>query len=88
MFEKENQADYNRFQPRTSGLSKHPEEHPDRGTASSLGLDITDIQFLHENIDLAIILNLFSRTCIGWELSRNLGNQPAMNVLSKELKNL
>jgi putative transposase len=49
--------------------------------------DITYIQLLHENIYLAVILDLFSRKCIGWELGRNLGNQLALNALAKALKN-
>jgi putative transposase len=48
--------------------------------------DITYIQLLHENIYLAVILDLSSRKCIGWDLSRNMGSQLAMNALARALK--
>jgi len=47
--------------------------------------DITYVQLQHEHIYLAVILDLYSRKCIGWELSRNMGSQLAMNALYKAL---
>ncbi len=38
--------------------------------------DITYVQLLNEHIYLAVILDLYSRKCIGWELSRNIDHQP------------
>jgi len=49
--------------------------------------DITYVQLLHEHIYLAVILDLYSRKCIGWELSRNMGSQLTMNALVKALEN-
>ncbi len=49
--------------------------------------DIIYVQLRHEHIYLAMILDLASRKCIGWELSRNMGSQLAMNALTKALKN-
>lgn len=49
--------------------------------------DITYIQLLHENIYLAVILDLYSRKCIGWELSRNIESLLVLNALSKALDN-
>lgn len=49
--------------------------------------DITYIQLRHEHIYLAVILDLRSRKCIGWDLGRNLGSQLAMNALAKALRN-
>jgi putative transposase len=49
--------------------------------------DITYIQLRHEHIYLAVILDLHSRKCIGWNLGRNLGSQLAMNALAKALRN-
>jgi transposase InsO family protein len=49
--------------------------------------DITYVQLLHEHIYLAVILDLYSRKCIGWELSRNIDHQLAMNALAKALEN-
>ena len=40
--------------------------------------DITYVQLLHEHIYLAVILDLYSRKCIGWELSRNIDHRLAM----------
>ena len=48
--------------------------------------DITYVQLMHENIYLAVILDLSSRKCIGWDLSRNMGSQLAMNALDRALK--
>jgi len=48
--------------------------------------DITYVQLLHEHIYLAVILDLYSRKCIGWELSRNMGSQLTMNALAKALE--
>ncbi len=49
--------------------------------------DITYVQLQHEHIYLAVILDLCSRKCIGWELGRNLGSQLTMNALAKALDN-
>ena len=49
--------------------------------------DITYIQLLHENIYLVVILDLYSRKCIGWELSRNIDSLLVLNALSKALDN-
>jgi putative transposase len=49
--------------------------------------DITYVQLMHENIYLAVILDLSSRKCIGWDLSRNMGSQLTMNALDRALKN-
>lgn len=40
-------------------------------------LDITYIQLRHENIYLAVILDLSSRKCISWNLGRSLSDQLA-----------
>jgi len=34
--------------------------------------DITYVQLMHEHIYLAVIIDLYSRKCIGWDLSRNI----------------
>lgn len=49
--------------------------------------DITYVQLMHEHIYLAVIIDLYSRKCIGWDLSRNMGRQLTMNALDKALKN-
>jgi putative transposase len=38
-------------------------------------------------IYLAVILDLYSRKCVGWELSRSMGSELAMSALTKALKN-
>jgi len=48
--------------------------------------DITYVQLMHENIYLAVILDLSSRKCIGWDLSRNMGSQLTMNALDRALR--
>ena len=49
--------------------------------------DITYVQLLHEHIYLAVVLDLYSRKCIGWELSRNINSQLAMNALDRAIEN-
>lgn len=48
--------------------------------------DITYIQLLKEFIYLAVILDLFTRRCIGWELSRNIDTDLTLNALHKAIK--
>lgn len=48
--------------------------------------DITYVQLMHENIYLAVVLDLSSRKCIGWDLSRNMDSQLTMNALDRALK--
>jgi transposase InsO family protein len=48
--------------------------------------DITYIQLTSEFIYLAVILDLFTRKCIGWELSRNIDTQLALSALDSALK--
>lgn len=48
--------------------------------------DITYIRLLKEFVYLAVILDLFSRRCIGWELSRNIDTQLTLIALEKALK--
>jgi len=47
--------------------------------------DITYVQLPHEHIYLAVVLDLYSRKCIGWDLSRSLKSDLAMNALEKAL---
>jgi len=56
------------------------------GINQAWAADITYVQLLHENIYLAVILDLSSRKCIGWYLSRNMGSQLVMNALARALK--
>ena len=49
--------------------------------------DITYVQLLHEHIYLAVVLDLYSRKCIGWELGRNINSQLAMNALDRAIEN-
>ena len=43
------------------------------------------MQLPHEHIYLAVVLDLYSRKCIGWDLSRSLKSDLAMNALAKAL---
>ncbi len=45
--------------------------------------DITYIQLINEFVYLAVIIDLFSRRCIGWELSRNIDSQLVLNALDQ-----
>jgi transposase InsO family protein len=48
--------------------------------------DITYIQLSKEFIYLAVIIDVFSRRCIGWDLSRNIDTQLTLNALLKALQ--
>ncbi len=47
--------------------------------------DITYIQLVKEFVYLAVIIDLFTRKCIGWDLSRSLGTQLTLNALNKTI---
>lgn len=48
--------------------------------------DITYIQLPNEFIYLAVIIDVGSRRCIGWELDRNIDTQLTLNALYKALE--
>ncbi len=48
--------------------------------------DITYVRLAREFIYLAVIIDVFSRKCIGWELDRNMDTQLTLNALHQALK--
>jgi putative transposase len=83
-----------RFKPITTDSSHGLPVYPNllkntkiTGLNQAWASDITYVQLLHENIYRAVILDLSSRKCIGWDLSRNMGRQLVMNALARALKN-
>jgi putative transposase len=48
--------------------------------------DITYIQLSIEFVYLAVIMDVFSRRCIGWELSHHIDTQLTLNALHKALR--
>jgi transposase InsO family protein len=48
--------------------------------------DITYIRLSEEFVYLAVILDLFSRRCIGWDLDRNLSTELTLNALKMAIK--
>lgn len=74
----------------THGLPIYPNLLKGReitGLNQAWASDITYVQLQHEHIFLAVILDLYSRKCIGWELSRSIRSDLAMIALAKALKN-
>lgn len=49
--------------------------------------DITYVHLVKEFVYLAVILDVFSRRCIGWELGRDIDTQLTLNALKMALKN-
>jgi transposase InsO family protein len=47
--------------------------------------DITYIRLLREFIYLAVLLDAFSRRCIGWAISRNIDTQLTLSALQMAL---
>jgi transposase InsO family protein len=48
--------------------------------------DITYIQLQQEYVYLAVVLDVYSRRCIGWELSRHIDTRLTMSALQEALK--
>lgn len=48
--------------------------------------DITYIRLMEEFVYLAVIIDVFSRKCIGWELDRYIDTQLTLNALKKALE--
>ena len=48
--------------------------------------DITYIQLIKEFVYLAVIIDLFTRRCIGWDLNRNLDAKLTLNALNRAIK--
>lgn len=48
--------------------------------------DITYIHLVREFIYLAVVLDVFSRKCLGWQLSRNIDAQLCMDALTMAFK--
>lgn len=48
--------------------------------------DITYIQLSKEFVYLAVVIDVFSRRCIGWELSRNIDTELTLNALRKAFR--
>jgi len=48
--------------------------------------DITYVHLLHECVYLAVIIDVFSRKCIGWELSRRIDAELVLNALDTAIK--
>ena len=48
--------------------------------------DITYIRLLREFVYLAVIIDLFSRKCVGWALSRNVDAQLALDALNRAIE--
>ena len=48
--------------------------------------DITYVRLVKEFVYLAVIIDVFSRKCIGWELDRNIDTQLTLSALRKALK--
>lgn len=49
--------------------------------------DITYIRLIKEFVYLAVVIDVFSRKCIGWELGRNVDTQLTLNALNMALSN-
>lgn len=78
-----------KFRPITTdsghGLKVYPNLAKDLQVTSLNQLwvsDITYIQLLNEYVYLAVIIEIFSRKCIGWDLSRNIDTQLTLNALN------
>jgi len=48
--------------------------------------DITYIQLIDEFIYLAVVLDLFTRKCIGWKLGRNIDTQLTLTALDRAIE--
>lgn len=81
-----------KFTPKTTqsnhGLQKYPNLVRNlmlTGINQAVVSDITYIRLLCEFVYLAVIMDLFSRRCVGWALSRNPDAQLTMEALNKAI---
>lgn len=80
------------FKPVTTNSNHNYEIYPNLAMGMEVtGLnqlwvaDITYIHLLREFVYLAVILDLFSRKCIGWSLSRDIDTQLTLHALNMAL---
>ena len=78
-----------RFHPITTqsnhGFPKHPnlaKGFTPTGANQLWVSDITYIRLVYEFVYLAVIIDLYSRRCIGWELSRDVDTQLTLDALN------
>lgn len=83
-----------RFKPATTDSNHNLKTYPNRilnlritGPNQVWASDITYIQLSRKFAYLAVILDLFSRRCIGWELSQQVDTQLTLAALRKALEN-
>jgi putative transposase len=81
-----------RFTPKTTqsnhGLPKYPNLVKGvvlTGVNQAVVSDITYIRLLREFVYLAVIMDLFSRRCVGWAVSRNPDAQLTLDALNKAI---
>lgn len=83
-----------RFKPQTTDSNHHLRVHPN--LARNLEVtninqlwvaDITYIRLEHEFVYLAMVLDKFSRRCVGWQLSRHIDTQLTLDALDMALSN-
>jgi transposase InsO family protein len=48
--------------------------------------DITYVRLGKEYVYLAVIIDVFSRKCVGWDLSRNIDTRLALNALNMAIR--
>jgi transposase InsO family protein len=83
-----------RFKPQTTDSNHSLRVYPNLAkdlevsTVNQLWVaDITYVRLVQEFVYLAVILDAYSRRCLGWELSRNIDTQLTLNALEKALEN-
>ena len=81
-----------RFKPITTnsnhGLAVYPNLVKDVAVTRLNHVWVADITYIHlprEFVYLAVVLDLFSRKCIGWGLSRSIDTQLALEALRKAI---
>lgn len=81
-----------KFKPKTTqsnhGLPKHPNLVKDielTGINQAVVSDITYIHLLCEFVYLSVIMDLFSRRCVGWALSHSPDTQLTLDALNKAI---
>lgn len=84
-----------KFKPMTTNSNHEHKIYPNlvkniviNGLNQVWASDITYIQLINEFIYLAVIIDLYSRRCIGWDLSRNIDSQLVLKALDKAIENL
>ena len=79
-------GDNYQLQPSVAGVPESGDAHERHWNQPAVGERITYIRLAGEFVYLAVVLDVYSRKVVGWELGRSLGAQLAVNALRQAIE--